>query len=182
LRWIGNSLRLGRGAARELSTVFIKPAFDYLVGSEKKTSAIPPTRHLTSQLVDMAPQNKVNVTVLGYVASQNPFPPRQRLFACRVTQLPRTLTDSCSAGVIGLTTAMLLSRDKRFNITIVAKHMPGDYDIEYASPWAGANYLPYVSNRPSEKLAVFAFWPCCLPTLPTQCPLTAQQLRLECCY
>ncbi|KAF2672185.1 D-amino acid oxidase [Microthyrium microscopicum] len=46
------------------------------------------------------------------------------------------------AGVIGLTTAMLLSRDKRFNITIIAKHMPGDYDIEYASPWAGANYLP----------------------------------------
>jgi len=22
--------------------------------------------------------------------------------------------------------------------------MPGDYDIEYASPWAGANYLPSV--------------------------------------
>jgi hypothetical protein len=24
--------------------------------------------------------------------------------------------------------------------------MPGDYDIEYASPWAGANYLPYVKT------------------------------------
>lgn len=24
--------------------------------------------------------------------------------------------------------------------------MPGDYDIEYASPWAGANYLPYVTT------------------------------------
>lgn len=46
------------------------------------------------------------------------------------------------AGVSGLTSALLLSRDKRNNITIVAKHMPGDYDIEYASPWAGANYLP----------------------------------------
>lgn len=23
--------------------------------------------------------------------------------------------------------------------------MPGDYDIEYASPWAGANYMPLVS-------------------------------------
>lgn len=21
--------------------------------------------------------------------------------------------------------------------------MPGDYDIEYCSPWAGANFLPY---------------------------------------
>ena len=23
--------------------------------------------------------------------------------------------------------------------------MPGDYDIEYSSPWAGANYMPLVS-------------------------------------
>ena len=47
-----------------------------------------------------------------------------------------------SAGVSGLTTALLLSNDARYNITIVAKHMPGDYDIEYASPWAGANFQP----------------------------------------
>ncbi|KAK5117352.1 hypothetical protein LTR62_005969 [Meristemomyces frigidus] len=46
------------------------------------------------------------------------------------------------AGVTGLTTALLLAREERHSITIVAKHMPGDYDIEYASPWAGANYLP----------------------------------------
>jgi D-amino-acid oxidase len=26
----------------------------------------------------------------------------------------------------------------------VAKHMPGDYDIEYTSPWAGADYFPWV--------------------------------------
>jgi hypothetical protein len=24
--------------------------------------------------------------------------------------------------------------------------MPGDYDIEYTSPWAGANFLPYVAG------------------------------------
>ncbi len=48
----------------------------------------------------------------------------------------------CRAGVVGLTTALLLSRSPKYSITIVAKHMPGDYDIEYASPWAGANYLP----------------------------------------
>lgn len=47
-----------------------------------------------------------------------------------------------SAGVSGLTTALLLAREGKHNVTIVAKHMPGDYDIEYASPWAGANYLP----------------------------------------
>jgi D-amino-acid oxidase len=36
----------------------------------------------------------------------------------------------------------VLSRHKSLSITVVAKHMPGDYDIEYASPWAGANYFP----------------------------------------
>jgi glycine/D-amino acid oxidase-like deaminating enzyme len=40
-----------------------------------------------------------------------------------------------------LTTALLLAKDGH-RVTVVAKHMPGDYDIEYASPWAGANYLP----------------------------------------
>ncbi|RDL31977.1 Uncharacterized protein BP5553_09379 [Venustampulla echinocandica] len=46
------------------------------------------------------------------------------------------------AGVSGLTTALLLSRKPGYKVTIIAKHMPGDYDIEYTSPWAGANYLP----------------------------------------
>ena len=48
------------------------------------------------------------------------------------------------AGVSGLTTAYLLSKNPSNQITVAAKHMPGDYDIEYCSPWAGANYLPYV--------------------------------------
>lgn len=29
--------------------------------------------------------------------------------------------------------------------------MPGDYDIEYCSPWAGANYFPYVYSVPLER-------------------------------
>jgi hypothetical protein len=41
-----------------------------------------------------------------------------------------------------LTTAFLLLKEQRYNIVVAAKHMPGDYDIEYASPWAGANYMP----------------------------------------
>lgn len=36
----------------------------------------------------------------------------------------------------------MLSKHRGLAITVVAKHMPGDYDIEYASPWAGANYFP----------------------------------------
>ncbi|KAJ0424573.1 FAD dependent oxidoreductase [Aspergillus carlsbadensis] len=46
------------------------------------------------------------------------------------------------AGVAGLTTAHLLSKKPGYKILVAAKHMPGDYDIEYASPWAGANYMP----------------------------------------
>lgn len=51
------------------------------------------------------------------------------------------LLKSSRAGVTGLTTALLLSKNKNYQIVVAAKHMPGDYDIEYASPWAGANYM-----------------------------------------
>ncbi|KAJ5204989.1 uncharacterized protein N7498_005868 [Penicillium cinerascens] len=46
------------------------------------------------------------------------------------------------AGVIGLTTALLLSKDARNKVLVIAEFMPGDYDIGYASPWAGANFFP----------------------------------------
>ncbi|KAI0109917.1 FAD dependent oxidoreductase [Daldinia grandis] len=54
------------------------------------------------------------------------------------------------AGVSGITTAYLLSKQEGNVITIVAKHMPGDYDIEYASPWAGANVLPMATEKHSS--------------------------------
>ena len=57
------------------------------------------------------------------------------------------------AGVIGLSTALVLSKHKDLSITVVAKHMPGDYDIEYASPWAGANYFPV--GKPGSNLQKF---------------------------
>lgn len=44
--------------------------------------------------------------------------------------------------MVGLTSALLLAKDKDNVVTVVAKHMPGDYDIQYTSPWAGANFLP----------------------------------------
>jgi hypothetical protein len=37
-------------------------------------------------------------------------------------------------GVIGLSTALVLSEHNNLSITVLAKHMPRDYDIEYASP------------------------------------------------
>ncbi|KAF2248787.1 FAD dependent oxidoreductase [Trematosphaeria pertusa] len=57
------------------------------------------------------------------------------------------------AGVVGLTTALVLSKHRDLDITVVAKHMPGDYDIEYASPWAGANYFPV--GTPGSNLQKF---------------------------
>ncbi|KAJ8114714.1 hypothetical protein OPT61_g3471 [Boeremia exigua] len=54
------------------------------------------------------------------------------------------------AGVSGLTSAYLLSKNKSNTVAVVAKHMPGDYDIEYASPWAGANFSPMASKENSR--------------------------------
>jgi D-amino-acid oxidase len=51
--------------------------------------------------------------------------------------MPRT-----RAGVIGLTAALVLAEEGDCDVTVIAKHMPGDNDIEYCSPVAGANYLP----------------------------------------
>lgn len=55
-----------------------------------------------------------------------------------------------SAGVSGLTTALLLARNG-YNVSVVAKHMPGDYDIEYCSPWAGADYSPFALTLLLDK-------------------------------
>lgn len=63
------------------------------------------------------------------------------------------LNQECSAGVVGLSTAFVLSKHKHFSITVLSKHMPGDYDIEYASPWAGANYFPV--GKPGSSLQKF---------------------------
>ncbi|KAI5463486.1 FAD dependent oxidoreductase [Mariannaea sp. PMI_226] len=51
------------------------------------------------------------------------------------------------AGVSGLTSALLLSKNKANTITVVGKHMPGDYDAEYASPFAGANIVPMAPEK-----------------------------------
>ncbi|GAB1319654.1 D-amino acid oxidase [Madurella fahalii] len=54
------------------------------------------------------------------------------------------------AGVSGLTCALMLAKRKENVVTVVAKHMPGDYDIEYTSPWAGANVLPMSIDKDSR--------------------------------
>lgn len=69
---------------------------------------------------------------------------KQRLHLPDLThRLSRTMAKIVviGAGVSGLTTALLLSR--RHNVTVIAKHMPGDYDFEYASPWAGETQVSF---------------------------------------
>ncbi|KAK3390725.1 D-amino acid oxidase-like protein [Podospora didyma] len=53
------------------------------------------------------------------------------------------------AGVSGLTCALELAK-KGNVVTVVAKHMPGDYDVEYTSPFAGANVLPMALDADSR--------------------------------
>ena len=73
-----------------------------------------------------------NIVIVGYLL-------------LHTLRLQHRILTSTRAGVAGLTTALLLSKEGRYNIVVAAKHMPGDYDIDYASPWAGGNYMPYVA-------------------------------------
>jgi D-amino-acid oxidase len=54
-----------------------------------------------------------------------------------------------SAGVIGLSTALLLAQ-KGYKITIVAEYLPGDLSIEYTSPWA-VSIPPHNSTDPRRR-------------------------------
>jgi D-amino-acid oxidase len=52
------------------------------------------------------------------------------------------------AGIIGLTSSLVLAHAyPNSNITIVAKHFPGDRSIEYTSPWAGANWSSMANDN-----------------------------------
>ncbi|KAF3010354.1 hypothetical protein E8E14_009043 [Neopestalotiopsis sp. 37M] len=53
------------------------------------------------------------------------------------------------AGVIGLTTALLLCRGGYTNVKVVAKYMPADFETDYTSKWAGADWVPtkYYRNK-----------------------------------
>jgi D-amino-acid oxidase len=49
------------------------------------------------------------------------------------------------AGVIGLTTALVLKQKGYTHVTIIAKYVQGDMCIEYTSPFAGMIILNYFS-------------------------------------
>lgn len=59
------------------------------------------------------------------------------------------------AGVIGLTSALLLAQDG-FAVKIVARDLPEDsYSQGFASPWAGANWCPFVSQEENPRLCAW---------------------------
>ncbi|KAJ5212617.1 uncharacterized protein N7498_004263 [Penicillium cinerascens] len=55
------------------------------------------------------------------------------------------------AGVLGLSTAIQLSRSGH-KVTLIARDLPGDSTIDYASPWAGAHFQPSPAKTPAEQL------------------------------
>lgn len=56
------------------------------------------------------------------------------------------------AGVVGLTTALeLRERYPQYKIIIVARFLPGDRDILFTSPWAGANWLSVATDNGRQE-------------------------------
>lgn len=82
---------------------------------------------------------KKNVVVIGYPPPSIPL----NRSSISNTHLQR-------AGVVGLTTALTLLNRGTYNVTIVATFMPGDTDITYTSPLAGANWWPVSSPNTRE--------------------------------
>ncbi|KAM7222895.1 hypothetical protein V8F06_001793 [Rhypophila decipiens] len=66
------------------------------------------------------------------------------------------------AGVIGLSSALLLLEKGCYTVTIIAEHFPGPFEtmhpqehIDYSSPWAGAHnrFIPPLSSSPDQVQA-----------------------------
>ncbi|CAL5870871.1 uncharacterized protein PFLUO_LOCUS5112 [Penicillium psychrofluorescens] len=56
------------------------------------------------------------------------------------------------AGVIGLTTALHIQQHLRRNqsLLLIARDLPSDTSVNYASPWAGAHYRPVPGSSPQS--------------------------------
>ncbi|KAI9713634.1 MAG: hypothetical protein M1812_006606 [Candelaria pacifica] len=65
------------------------------------------------------------------------------------------------AGVIGLQTAIFLLQ-AGYKVTILAKHLPGDFSPEYTSPWAGAQWRTHATtDQPTQckwDLETYNYW------------------------
>ncbi|KFY03332.1 hypothetical protein O988_01563 [Pseudogymnoascus sp. VKM F-3808] len=55
------------------------------------------------------------------------------------------------AGVLGLSCAFQLSKSG-YAVTIIARDLPADLSVAYASPWAGAHFRPIPITTPAESI------------------------------
>lgn len=56
------------------------------------------------------------------------------------------------AGVTGLSTALsFLQSENKYAITILATHLPGDFSIDYTSPWAGGHWRSHATLVPEDE-------------------------------
>lgn len=59
------------------------------------------------------------------------------------------------AGVLGLTAALRLKQDdSHYDITIIASDIPGDINIKYTSPYAGANWMSFAGRDDKRMQAL----------------------------
>ncbi|KAJ2993728.1 hypothetical protein NUW58_g70 [Xylaria curta] len=62
------------------------------------------------------------------------------------------------AGIIGLSSALLLAQDG-FRVVVVARDLPGDRGLGWASPYAGADFLPPIElGQPDLARKSFAWF------------------------
>ncbi|KAG9300702.1 hypothetical protein G9A89_023500 [Geosiphon pyriformis] len=77
---------------------------------------------------------------------------------------PQKRVSVLGAGVSGLTTAvLLLQREEKFEVLLVAKHFPGELNFDYTSPLAGAHWRSYASSddfrqQEFDKITYNHFW------------------------
>ncbi|KAF8632904.1 hypothetical protein AX17_004750 [Amanita inopinata Kibby_2008] len=77
------------------------------------------------------------------------------------------------AGVVGLTTAVLIQEKANYNVTIVADVLPTDpHNIRYTSHWAGAihvfNDITNQLHRELERGTFYKLWEMSEPDAPTE--------------
>ncbi|KAL4903097.1 hypothetical protein BDW74DRAFT_169050 [Aspergillus multicolor] len=68
-------------------------------------------------------------------------------FGCNQLKMARDSIVILGAGIIGLNVALQLSkRGYGQQITVIGKDLPGDSNVDYTSPWAGANFSGISGN------------------------------------
>lgn len=79
------------------------------------------------------------------------------------------------SGIIGLASAFLLAQDA-LQVTIVARDLPGDGGLGWASPWAGAAIIPNPDMGEEELAKESIMW---YQKLAKEDPSSGVRVRLQ---